>query len=54
MHDVIIQRIVPFTNKLYDDEALMIIGIQNFDEQGFRTHKIPSRVYVIAINGFGI
>ncbi len=54
MHDVVVKRIIPFPNKFDHHKTSIVIGIKHFDVERFRSHKVPVRIDIVAINGIGI
>ena len=48
-HDVVVQKIIPFSNKFYYRETNFVIDIKDFDEKGRRAHVIPLRVEYMVV-----
>lgn len=52
LHDVVVQRIVPFSHHFDDGKPFLVIGEQDFDVEGIRPKMVPLGVDVIVVNGF--
>ena len=52
LHDVVIERIVPFPHHFNDGKSFLVVGKQDFDVQGIRPKMVPLWVDIIVVNSF--